>query len=149
MSRIVKSSKRSQRNNTEKTSREFGCPEGPCCGSWFAEAAAIGHTSTWQSKTQFIRKHLKPSALCQAQQATITNGHKSNGLGTSLVVQWLRIRLAMQGMWVQPMGTKIPHAAEPLSPCAATTKPKHKAEDPKLCNKDPMCRTTTRSSQIN
>ena len=35
--------------------------------------------------------------------------------GTSLVVQWLRICLPMQGTW--PWSGKIPHAAEQLSPC--------------------------------
>ena len=33
---------------------------------------------------------------------------------TSLVIQWLRTSLAMQGMWVRSLGpgTKNPHAAE-------------------------------------
>ena len=37
---------------------------------------------------------------------------------TSLVAQWLRIRLSMQGTRVQYLARKIPHAAEQLSPCA-------------------------------
>ena len=41
--------------------------------------------------------------------------------GTSLVVQWLRICLPMQGTWVKPWSGKIPHAADQLSPCATTT----------------------------
>ena len=46
-----------------------------------------------------------------------------NILGTSLVAQWLRICLPMQGTWVQSLVGKIPHATEQLSPCATTTEP--------------------------
>ena len=38
---------------------------------------------------------------------------------TSLVVQWQRIRLPMQGTAV-PWSGKIPHATGQLSPCATT-----------------------------
>ena len=41
----------------------------------------------------------------------------------SLVARWLRIRLPMQGTRVRALGSKIPHAAEQLSPCATTTEP--------------------------
>ena len=43
--------------------------------------------------------------------------------GTSLVVQWLRLHLPVQGVWVQSpgQGAKIPHASRPK-------KPKHKTE---------------------
>ena len=41
----------------------------------------------------------------------------------SLVAQWLRIHLPMQGTRVEPWSGKIPHAAEQLSPCATTTEP--------------------------
>ena len=44
-------------------------------------------------------------------------------LGTSLVVQWLRIRLPMQVHGFEPWSRKIPQAAEQLSPCATTTEP--------------------------
>ena len=43
--------------------------------------------------------------------------------GTSLVAQWLRIRLPMQRTQVRSLVQKIPHAMEQLSPCATTTKP--------------------------
>ena len=42
--------------------------------------------------------------------------------GTSLVVQWLKLHLPMQGVWVQSLGgipiqgTKIPHASWPKKP---------------------------------
>ena len=44
--------------------------------------------------------------------------------GTSLIVQWLRIHLPVQGMWVWSLpgwGTKIPHAVGQLSPHTTTT----------------------------
>ena len=44
-------------------------------------------------------------------------------MGTSLVVQWLGVRLSMQGTQFDPWSGKIPHAAEQLSPCATTTEP--------------------------
>ena len=42
---------------------------------------------------------------------------------TSLVAQGLRIRLPMQGTWVQALVWEDPHATEQLSPCATTTEP--------------------------
>ena len=41
----------------------------------------------------------------------------------SLVAQWLRIRLSMQGTQVRALVRKIPRAVEQLSPCATTTEP--------------------------
>ena len=43
--------------------------------------------------------------------------------GTSLVAQWLRIYLPMQGHRFKPWSGKIPHATEQLSPCTTTTEP--------------------------
>ena len=42
--------------------------------------------------------------------------------GTFLVVQWLRVRLPVQGMWVMisGRGIKIAHAMKQLSPWATT-----------------------------
>ena len=39
------------------------------------------------------------------------------------MVQWLRIRLPMQGHRFEPWSRKIPHAAEQLGLCATTTEP--------------------------
>ena len=53
-------------------------------------------------------------------------GHNcEDNVGTFLVVQWLRICLAMQGDLglIPGWGTKIPHATEQLSPCVATIEP--------------------------
>ena len=44
---------------------------------------------------------------------------KKRGGGTSLVAQWLRIHLPLQGT----RSGKTPHAAEQLSPSATTTEP--------------------------
>ena len=46
-----------------------------------------------------------------------------NKAGTSLVAQWLRVRLPVQGHGFEPWSGKIPHAMEQLSPCATTTEP--------------------------
>ena len=44
--------------------------------------------------------------------------------GTCMVVQWWRICLPMQEVWVwSGQGTKIPHALEQLSPFTTTTEP--------------------------
>ena len=48
---------------------------------------------------------------------------KTRFKGTSLVVQWLRILLPMQGTQFEPWSRKIPHAVEQLSLCATTTEP--------------------------
>ena len=42
-------------------------------------------------------------------------------VGASLVVQWLRISLAMHGTWVHSPVLKILHATEQLSLCTTTT----------------------------
>ena len=48
-------------------------------------------------------------------------GIKSTLMETSLVVQWLRICLPIQGTQVQSLVGEDPHATEQLSPRAATT----------------------------
>ena len=51
--------------------------------------------------------------------------------GTSLVVQWLRIHLAMHRMWVQSLVREpkahVPYAKEQLSPHTATTRSVHQS----------------------
>ena len=42
--------------------------------------------------------------------------NKNEWIGTSLVVQWLRIHLLMQGHKFDPWSRKIPHATEQQSP---------------------------------
>ena len=54
-------------------------------------------------------------------------------LWASLVVQWLRICLLMQGTRVRALSGKIPHAVEQLGPWATTTEPARL--EPVLCNK--------------
>ena len=60
------------------------------------------------------------------KQKTYSNDYKIlkiQCLGASLVAQWLRIHLPMQGTQFEPCSGKIPHAVEQLSPCATTTEP--------------------------
>ena len=57
---------------------------------------------------------------------------KCQTIPTSVVVQWSRICLPMQGTWVQSLAQKIPHAMGQLSPCATTTEPV--SLEPALCN---------------
>ena len=49
--------------------------------------------------------------MVQSLRKTVWRCPKKLNLGTSLVVQWLRIGLPMQGTWVQSMAQKIPHAS--------------------------------------
>ena len=42
---------------------------------------------------------------------------------TSLVIQWLRTYLPMQGTWAQSLAQNIPHDVWQLSPCATTSEP--------------------------
>ena len=55
--------------------------------------------------------------------------------GTSLVVQWLRICLPMQGTRFDPWSGKIPPALGQLSMCATTPEPARC--EPVLCNDKP------------
>ena len=92
------------------------------------------------------------SSLLGFMGAALTN---HDWLGTSLVVQWLRICLSVQGDMGSIPGreTKIQHAAAQLSPRAATTEPAcsracapqlerspHAAtKSPRAATKDPTC----------
>ena len=44
-------------------------------------------------------------------------------MGTSLLIQWIRIHLLMQGHGFSSWSRKIPHAMGQLSPCTPTTEP--------------------------
>ena len=61
-------------------------------------------------------------------QGTLICGHTSylplkQIKRASLVAQWLRICLPMQGTWVWALDREDPTAAEQLSPCTTTTEP--------------------------
>ena len=62
---------------------------------------------------------------------------KVNGLELPLVVQWLRICLLMQGMWVQSLVWEDPTCHRQLSPCATATEPVHL--EPGLLSKRSHC----------
>ena len=57
-----------------------------------------------------------------------------------LVVQCLRIHLAMQKTWIRSLvgETKIPHAMEKLSPCATITEA-HKLWSPQTITRESLC----------
>ena len=59
----------------------------------------------------------------QTNEEEVGSLPENNSELDSLVVQWLRICLPMQGTQVRALVRKIPHAAEQLSPCTTTTEP--------------------------
>ena len=59
----------------------------------------------------------------QAATLTPNAAFKNPSPGASLMAQWLRIHLPMQGTRVQSLVWENPHAAEQLSPCTTTTEP--------------------------
>ena len=71
-------------------------------------------------------------------------------MGTSLVVQWLRICLAMQGMHVQSpvRQQRSQHAVEQLSLSITTTEPAPQLENPCITVKCPDAATKTWCCQI-
>ena len=70
----------------------------------------------WNSLILCLVLGLASSSLCNVLQDFFKFEYKilKNG-GTSLVVQWLRLHLPMQGMCVQSLvrGASIPHASWP------------------------------------
>ena len=58
--------------------------------------------------------------LVSQSQLTLLIFMLENTCWASLVAQWLRIRLPMQGKWVRALVWEIPHVVEQLSPCATT-----------------------------
>ena len=88
---------------------KYSCLENPMDrGAW--QAAVHGVV---QSQTQLKRLSVHTQIIC------IKNGEK----GISLVAQWQRIHLAMQGHRFDSSSGKIPHALEQLSLCATTVEP--------------------------
>ena len=74
----------------------------------FVHISLIGHNlDNWYREGNKSWKKLMHSTDCWA----------------SLVAQWLRIRLPMQGHGFKSWSGKIPHATEQLSPCITTTEP--------------------------
>ena len=72
-------------------------------------------------------------AMLMIKTRPLWNDIKSNSWGTSLVVQWLRLHLPVQGIWVQSLVWEDPT-------CLRATKPMYhnyqaSALEPVLCNK--------------
>ena len=64
------------------------------------------------------RKVSTPWVIVFRQKNNLNINFILKDIGTSLVVQWLRIHLLMQGMWVQSLVQEDPT-------CRGTTKPVH------------------------
>ena len=67
----------------------------------------------------------KTSILFDCNSVSFSFGILSlkSALRTSLVAQWLRIRLPVQGTRVQSLVREDPTCTEQLSPCTTTTEP--------------------------
>ena len=63
----------------------------------------------------------------------LKQGMTSMHLETSLVVQWLRICLPVQGRGFDPLSGKVAHAMGQPSPCATATEAR--ALGPASCNR--------------
>ena len=72
------------------------------------------------NKRAFCKRQV---SRCLRPPSQSTHGVRNNTYGASLVAQWLRIHLPMQGTRVRALVRKIPRAAEQLSPCATATEP--------------------------
>ena len=92
-------------------------------------SAKLTFTRPWQVKDIITR-------------ATTENAMQKGIPWASLVVQWLKILLPMQGTRVRARSGKIPQAAEQLSLRATTTEPAlcSRAHEPQLLS---LCATTT------
>ena len=81
----------------------------------------IAKSRTWLSDFHFTSgRSGRPLWRRQKPECRGVIKRWGNG-GTSLLVQWLRICLAMGG--IPDQGTKVPHAVEKLSPYTVTTEP--------------------------
>ena len=88
---------------------QYSCLENPMDReAWWAAVYRVARSRTWLNR-------LSMHACIQEDQKWQQ--------GTSLVVQWLRIQLLMQGMQILSIpgwGNKIPHTMGQLSSCDAT-----------------------------
>ena len=74
---------------------------------------------TWTALAVHLSGREKDQVLCT--QLVLVPPADNKNPGALLVAQWLRICLPMQGHVFDPWPAKIPHVAEQLNPCAATT----------------------------
>ena len=70
--------------------------------------------------TYYANPHLLNCVILKIRRYKFAKGRMLNftNLGTSLVVQWLRLHAPMQGSWVQPL-------VEELDPTCCAMGPKH------------------------
>ena len=110
-----------------------------------------GHSETWgweggrhRRLLTFLPSVVLPNGKWHLPSILATLSHiiKGDGKDTmwaSLLIQWLRICLAIQGHRFNPWSGKIPHVLEQLSLCTQTT-------EPPLCS---LCPTTTEPLRCN
>ena len=80
------------------------------------------HLKEWNK--QYLDDTEEQISELEETAVEITEAKQKKRVRTSLAVQWLRIRLPMQGTQVHhPCSRKIPHDVEQLSPCTSTTEP--------------------------
>ena len=103
----------------------YSCLENPMDrGAWHAKVHRVAKSwiwPTWLSMCAPWIQHLSRSSRYYSVLHLFVKAH----IGTSLVVQWLRICLATQGMRVQPLIGKLRSQMQlgQLSPSATTTEP--------------------------
>ena len=93
-----------------------GTQEDRDTGSWYAKTGGT-HGDT-QERTPRLGEHTDHALLPPGP--TLIGTFKKEG-ETSLVVQWIRIRLPMQGMWVQSLIQEDPTCHGATKPRATTT----------------------------
>lgn len=73
----------------------------------------------WSRASQAQPRGANSPPICTSQRRN--SFHFKPGTGTSLLVQWLTLRLPTQGTGVRSLVQKIPHAWGQLRSCATTT----------------------------
>ena len=92
-----------------------GFPSVSACLSHSWDWGPLQQQSLW-ARPQFKLHALHPADLCLPDQKVLSKREKKQGLWTSLVVQWIRIRLPVQG-------TRVPSLIREDPTCCGATKP--------------------------
>ena len=101
---------------------------GPPCVQWASSAAGLSklafrwlEPSFLQIQTNFLGPFINNWLRHSYPQISLNNNKLKHFGGTSLVGQWLRTGLAMQGMWIQSL-------VEQLSPLTTATESMHSGD---------------------
>ena len=104
------------KQRTHNSSKEGCCSVSPADDSMWE----CGHF--WQIFS-FCKKNQKSGFLSKTQHPNFKCWLKKKNPGTPLVVQWIRICLPKQGMWVQSLLQEDFACLQAPSPSCATTEP--------------------------